>query len=407
MSFCEICRHKNGTEPFVGTKMALIMAIISIKRRHEERRDGSVALYAVFHLNREKIRIPLDLYVKASDWDPAAEKVKGRGSIAKDQNLVIENMRSKINDVLVRARLGGIHLTKELFFSLYKQPTGGQNFIAFAWQRLKSNRRALACNTWRQHKSILKKIEAYAPDLQFIEITPEFLKLYVAHLRQLGNGDATIWKNLTVLRGYILAAVRAGFIMKNPLETFRVKRAAPNIIYLTEDELRLLVTLFHGEELEKQEQDVLRFFLFMTFTSLHIGDARAVTIESIYQNELHYVRKKTRKRVCVPLSGPAQKLIEYYKGNRTHGLLIQGLPTDQNINRRIKVICERVGIYKQISAKAARHTFATLYYKKNRGDLATLSNILGHSSLAMTMIYAHINQENRNQGIHVFDDLTW
>ncbi len=383
------------------------MAIISVKRRHEERRDGSAALYAVFHLNREKIRIPLDLYVKACDWDPVAEKVKGRGTMARDQNLVIENARAKINDVLVRARLGGVHLTKELFFVLYKQPAGGQSFIDFAWQRLKTNRRALACNTWRQHKSILKKIEGYNPQLQFWEITPEFLKLYVAHLRQLGNGDATIWKNLTVLRGYILAAVRAGFIIKNPLEAFRVKRAAPNIIYLTEDELKLLVDLFQHEELEDKDQDVLRFFLFMTFTSLHIGDARAVRIESIYQNELHYVRKKTRKQVSVPLSEPALKLICYYKGNRTHGLLIQGLPTDQNINRRIKVICEQVGICKQVSAKAARHTFATLYYKKNKGDIATLSNILGHSSLAMTMIYAHINQENRDQGIHVFDELSW
>lgn len=383
------------------------MAIISIKRRREERRDGSAALYAVFHINREKIRIPLDLYVKACDWDPVSEKVKGRSPIVRDQNLVIENTRGKINDVLVRARLGGIHLTKELFFSIYRQPNGGQSFIDFAWQRLKLNRRALACNTWRQHKSILKKVEEYDSTLQFIDITPEFLKLYVAHLRQLGNGDATIWKNLTVLRGYILAAVRAGFIIKNPLEAFRVKRASPNIVYLTEDELKLLVDLFQREELEEKEQEVLRFFLFMTFTSLHIGDARSITIESIYQNELHYVRKKTRKQVSVPLSEPAKKLINYYKGCRTHGLLIQGLTTDQDINRKLKIICDKVGIYKQISAKAARHTFATLYYKKNKGDIATLSNILGHSSLSMTMVYAHINQENRDQGIHVFDELTW
>lgn len=387
--------------------MTLIMAIISIKRRSEERRDGSAALFAVFHLNREKIRIPLDLYVKSCDWDPVNEKVKGRGDIVRDQNLIIENTRGKINDVLVRARLGGLHLTKDIFFALYRQPDGGQSFIAFAKQRLKQNRRALACNTWRQHKSILKKLEAYYPELQFFEITPDFLKLYVAHLRQLGNGDATIWKNLTVLRGYILAAHRSGFILKNPFEAFRIKRSAPNIIYLTEDELKSLVDLYRNEELDDQDQDVLRFFLFMAFTSLHIGDAKALTIESVSNKELHYVRKKTRVRVSVPLSEPARKLIAFYKGNRERGLLIQGLTTDQNINRKIKIICARVGICKPISAKAARHTFATLYYKKNKGDLATLSNILGHSSLAMTMIYAHINQENRDQGIHVFDDLTW
>lgn len=379
------------------------MAIISIKRRSEERRDGSAGLYAVFHLNREKVRIPLNLYVTACDWDAEAEKIKGRGFLVHDQNLIIENVRSKINDVLVRARLAGISLNKEMFFTIYKQPNNACSFINFAQHRLKQNRRALACNTWRQHKSILKKIEDYRPELQFLEITPEFLKLYVAYLRRIGNGDATIWKNMTVLRGYILAAVRAGYIINNPFEAFRVKRASPNIVYLTEDELKRLVDLFQGDELDVKEKVVLRFFLFMAFTSLHIGDARAVKIENIYHNELHYVRQKTRMKVSVPLSEPAKKLIYYYKGNRKSGVLIQGLPSDQQINRTLKTLCNRVEISKQISAKAARHTFATLYYKKNKGDLATLSNILGHSSLAMTMVYAHINQENREQGIHVFD----
>lgn len=383
--------------------MTLIMAIISIKRRNEERRDGSAALYAVFHLNREKIRIPMDVRVKACDWDAKAEKVKGRGPDARDQNLIIENLRSKINDVLVRARLSGVTLTKEAFFDLYKQPEGGCSFIEFSQQRLRQNRRALACNTWRQHKSILKKLEEYKQDLQFVEITPEFLKLYVAYLRQVGNGDTTIWKNLAVLRGYILAAVRAGYIIKNPLDAFRIKRATSTIVYLTEDELKRLADLYRSEELDQRDQDVLRFFLFMCFTSLHIGDARNLKIEQIYNNELHYIRQKTRVRVCVPLSKPALSLIDLYKGGRVSGLLIQGLPSDQHINRTLKTICDKVGISKRISAKAARHTFATLYYKKNKGDLATLSNILGHSSLSMTMVYAHINQDNRNQGIRVFD----
>lgn len=383
------------------------MAIISIKKRNEVRRDGSVALYAVFHLNREKIRVPLDVHVRACDWDAQAEKIKGHSAFARDQNLIIENMRSRINDILVRARLSGIKLTKDVFLSMYKQPDGGGNFLDFAQKRLGQNRRALACNTWRQHKSILKKLAEYKPDLQFIEITPEFLKLYVAHLRQMGNGDATIWKNMAVLRGYILAAVRAGYIIKNPLEHFRVKRASSAIVYLTEDELKRLIGLYRNRELERQDQDVLRFFLFMAFTSLHIGDARKLRIEQIQEDELHYIRQKTRVHVCVPLSDPARRIIYLYKGSRTSGTLIQGLPSDQHINRTLKAICDRAGICKRISAKAARHTFATLYYKKNQGDLATLSNILGHSSLAMTMVYAHIGRENRNQGIHVFDELAW
>ena len=63
-----------------------------------------------------------------------------------------------------------------------------------------------------------------------------------------------------------------------------------------------------------------------------------------------------------------------------------------------------MGIDKPVSAKAARHTFATLYYKKNGGDLGTLSRLLGHASVTTTMIYAHIMKDTRVLGVSAFDD---
>lgn len=400
--FCAYCRHN------VGTIIVNKMAIISIKRRSEERRDGYAALYAVFNINREKVRVPIGLTVRADDWDQEAEKVKGRGKEVNDKNLIIENVRARVNDVLVRARLTNVILTRALFWAMYRQPVSqykAGEFISFCWEYMNVNKKANAFNTWKQHKSIITKLESWRPQLQFYEVTPELLRLYVAHLRHIGNGEATIWKNITVIRVYVLAAIRAGYIQKNPFDTFKIKHPKPQIVYLTEEELKELVAMYKRDDLEKHDQDVLRFFLFMCFTSLHISDARALTIEAIFGGELHYSRKKTHAQVSVPLSAPALQLIKYYQGERKKGVLITGLPTDQNINRTLKTICGLAGITKKVSAKTARHTFATLYYKKNQGDIATLSNILGHSSLAMTMIYAHIDKENRSQGIHVFDDL--
>lgn len=107
----------------------------------------------------------------------------------------------------------------------------------------------------------------------------------------------------------------------------------------------------------------------------------------------------------MPLSGPAAKLVEYYKAGRRRGNLFVTLPTDQAFNRVIKRVCQRVDILKPVSAKAARHTFATLYYKKNGGDLGTLSKLLGHTSITTTMIYAHIMKENRVAGVSAFDGM--
>lgn len=383
------------------------MAKITIKRRNEsERADGRAALYAVVNIQREKIRIPLDLAVTSAEWDPVAERVRGRGQDAKDKNLIISNTKAKISDILVRARLTDEILTKNSFLALYRRPGETMNFNEYAVRHIDELRSALQPETIRHHLAALKKLREYAPGLQISEITPDWLRLYAAHLRTKYNNNAgTIRKNMCVIRMHYYAAMRAGKVKFNPFDVYRPPTADPLVVYLTEQELNSLIDLFTSGDLPENEQDVLRFFLFMTFTAMHISDARALQIEQITCGEIHYKRIKTRTRVIMPLSKPAAKLVEYYRAGRGRGNLFRGLPTDQAFNRIIKKVCKRVGIFKPVSAKAARHTFATLYYKKNSGDLGTLSKLLGHTSISTTMIYAHIMKENRVAGVSAFDDM--
>lgn len=383
------------------------MAKITIKRRNEsERVDGRAALYAVVNIERTKIRIPVDIAVTSDEWDPIAERIKGRTQEVKDSNLILSNTKAKISDILVRARLTGETLTKQRFLALYRRPGDTMNFVVYARQHLDELKSALQPETMRHHKAALKKLEDYDSNLVISGITPEWLQGYAAHLRKrYDNCSGTIRKNMCVIRMHYYAAMRAGKVNVNPFEVYKLPSADPVVVYLTEDELNSLSTLYRSKTLPDNEQDVLRFFLFMAFTAMHISDAKALQIEQIFAGEIHYRRMKTRIRVTVPLSKPAEKLVEYYSAGRTRGNLFRNLPTDQAFNRMIKRICRRVGILKAVSAKAARHTFATLYYKKNGGDLGTLSKLLGHTSINTTMIYAHIMKDNRVAGVSVFDDM--
>lgn len=383
------------------------MAKVTIKRRNEsERADGRAALYAVLNIERTKIRLPLDLAVTSAEWDPVTERIRGRGQEVKDKNLIISNAKAKISDILVRARLTGETLTKEGFLALYRRPGETMNFVDYARRHLDELQTALQPQTLRHHKAALKKLEEYNSALQISDITPEWLQVYAAHLRKhYDNNPGTIRKNMCVIRMHYYAAMRAGKVKNNPFMVYKLPAADPAVIYLTEEELNALTSLYNSNTLPDNEQDVLRFFLFMTFTAMHISDAKALQIEQITGGEIHYRRIKTRTRVNMPLSKPAAKLVEYYKGKRGRGNLFRDLPTDQAFNRTIKKICQRVGITKPVSAKAARHTFATLYYKKNSGDLGTLSKLLGHTSVTTTMIYAHIMKDSRVAGVAAFDDM--
>lgn len=381
------------------------MAKVTIKRRNEsERADGRAALYAVLNIERTKIRLPLDIAVTSAEWDPVTERIKGRGQEVKDKNLIISNTKAKISDILVRARLTGETLTKEGFIALYRRPAETMNFVDYARRHLDELKTALQPQTMRHHKAALKKLEDYAANLQISDITPEWLQTYAAHLRKhYDNNPGTIRKNMCVIRMHYYAAMRAGKVKTNPFEVYKLPAADPAVIYLTEEELNSLAALYGSGTLPDNEQEVLRFFLFMAFTGMHISDAKGLQIEQIMGGEIHYRRIKTHTRVNIPLSKPAARLVEHYRAGRGRGNLFRDLPTDQAFNRVIKRVCKRVGVNKPVSAKAARHTFATIYYKLNSGDLGTLSKLLGHTSVNTTMIYAHIMKDNRVAGVSAFD----
>ena len=383
------------------------MRKVSVRRRSShEKKDGTAALYAVFTIKRRKVRIPIGLSVTEAEWDPVKEGVRGHSAKARDKNLIISNVLAKITEILVRFRLTEEPLTPEAFLIHYSKPGETMNFNDFAMEHLREMSGAIAYGTYVHHENVLRKVREYAPGLQLGEITPEWLNTYAVYLRdKLNNNPGTIRKNLSMIRVHYMAAIRAGKVRANPFENFRMPASDPAVVYLTEEELGRLIALYRSGRLVDTEQTALRFFLFMCFTAMHISDARNLQIEQVYGGEIHYTRRKTRVKVDLPMSEPAKKLYEFYRGGRMRGTLITGLPSDQNFNRLIKIVCSRANITKPISAKAARHTFATIYYKRNHGDVGTLAKLLGHVKINTTMIYAHITKDSRVAGVAAFDDL--
>ena len=81
------------------------------------------------------------------------------------------------------------------------------------------------------------------------------------------------------------------------------------------------------------------------------------------------------------------------------------MPAPQTMNDYLKVIAAELEVQDadKLSHKAGRHTFATFYLAKTK-DLASLKEILGHSELRETLIYAHVLDESKQEGIKFFDE---
>lgn len=367
-------------------------------------------LKVCFYLGKEKLMLPCKVSVPAAKFDEKSGLLKGNSKEAKDINLIVSNLKARVNDILVKFRLRNQALTKDIFMREYNNPSDYKTFHDFVKEHMKTYSRRIEMGTFKHHLSCMKKFKAYNELLQFRDLTPDYLTDYLIYMKkELGNTEITAQRNMSTIKIYVTAAYRKGYIEENPFQEFHIKRIKSDVDYLTEEELMQFVQLYYQRTLPEKLQLTLAFFLFMCFTSMHITDARMFCIEQVNNDVLTYYRVKNRnckpEPIKIPMPVPAEKLLEEWAEGREEGRLFRNVQCDQVVNRQLKAIAKELGINKKISAKTGRHTFATIYLRKTK-DLSSLQKLLGHSNIRETMIYAHVMDESKREGMQCFNSFT-
>ena len=374
-------------------------------RQYSENAPGMV--WVSFYVNREKVNFSTNVACDKKNFSEIKQRITAGDKDYKDKNLIIDNIYARVTNVFVKYRLKNKTLTRESFLRAYNRPDDYDTIFDFIkdYQKRISVKTEMA--TLQVHNSVIGKMKDKYPELHFDDITTDWLDDYYSYLRkELKNNENTAYKNMSTIRKYVRAAWKAGYMDENPFEDWSIKRTKSNYTYLTKEELSTLIGVYNDGELELKHHRTLEFFLFLCFSSLHIGDAKKLKLEQFYQDSFTYFRIKNRNSkpepIVVPVSEPLNKLIKNIVGVRQKGIIFERLPADQTMNGYLKEIAKNAGINKPISHKTGRHTFATIYLKETK-DLASLKDILGHSELRETLIYAHVLDETKQEGIKVFN----
>ena len=377
----------------------------NVKFQYREYAGNSGYIWVCFYVNREKVHFSTKVEVKGAAWSDKQQAVTAKDPYHKDKNLIIESIRARINNVLVKYRLKDRKLTRETFLRAYRRPSDFDTFVDFARYHQDKISAREAESTRKTEDVVLTKLQECYPDMAIDELDEDKLDGFFSYLmRDLGNNRNTAMKNMTILKKFARAAWRAGYMEEDPFRDWKIQKTTPSITYLDEEELKQLMQIYESGSLSLVKHQSLEVFLFLAFSSLHIGDALVLQLEQIGERSFTYYRKKLETRnphpILVPVCEPLRRILQNIVGVRRKGKVLLGYPSEQTMNEKLKLIMADAGISKKVTLKVARHTFATIFLRKTR-DLAALKEIMGHSEFRETLVYAHVMEESKMEGVDI------
>lgn len=201
-------------------------------------------------------------------------------------------------------------------------------------------------------------------------------------------------------------AVRDGVIKCNPYHLLsrdeRIKKPSDRRDFLTREELHRLM------EVKTQSTTTKMAFIFCCFTGLRYSDLKQLKWGNIEKSPSGMVirieaMKKTEKPVTVPLGTNAMAWLPE-RGDKTQDDLVFDIGTCGGCNAALKTMAKRAGISKRVSFHTSRHSFATLTLAATN-DIATVSQLLGHTSVATTQIYAEVLMDDKVAAVNKLHEI--
>lgn len=234
-------------------------------------------------------------------------------------------------------------------------------------------------------------------NLLFKDINENFwieFKRYLIEKRN--HHQHTIHTVLMILKAILNRAVREKIISENPLRYVKEKRPKPNRTYLTFEELKTLKETPCGNE------EVKKAFFFSCYTGLRISDVRRLVKGNISNNIISIQMKKTNEYINIPLNAAIHFMPDLSELKKDDHLF--NLPHASAVSAVMKQWRASAKIEKKIVFHSSRHTFATMILTYG-GTLEQAKELLGHSDIRDTQIYAKLIDEKAKEAVERLPEL--
>ena len=259
---------------------------------------------------------------------------------------------------------------------------------------------------WNVHKHVAEfvKVKYKLSDIPFTALDRSFIDKFDLHLRvNCGLATGTILLITTRLNTIIKQAIAEGIITSDPFMGYVAERPEREQKYLTQQELKALMTT----PLTCSKHYLIRdLFLFSCFTGIPYCDMCNLTDEDLEVTDgelwIKTSRKKTGIEYELPLLEIPLQILERYRGIADNGRLLP-MYSNPELNKELKLVAHACGINRRVTFHQGRHTYASEITLSQGVPIETVSRMLGHGRIKTTQIYAKITDDKIDEDMKALD----
>lgn len=236
------------------------------------------------------------------------------------------------------------------------------------------------------------------------QITRDTVISYESDLITRGYAPSSVERHISVLKGFHKFLIRENYTKHNPTDSVRlpkVPETLPDVLDIEQMDT-LLSQPFESNARGQRDKAMLEV---LYGCGLRVSELAGLDLGDLFLEEGYLrVRGKGGKERISPISGVAADVLHSYVEHTRPELLKSyakptsavflnargGRLTRQSIHSLVAKAGLCLGI-ENLHPHTLRHSFAT-HMLEGGADLRVIQEILGHSSIATTQIYTHVNR---------------
>jgi integrase/recombinase XerD len=261
--------------------------------------------------------------------------------------------------------------------------------------------KGLAQNTLEAYRRDLSKFHAQNKSTSLQSVSLQTLRDYLDYLRQAGQSNRSIARQVTTLRTFFSYLANEGILSANPAELLSSPKVGSSLPkYLNHEAIGKLTESPRDNSMTGVRDRAMLDLLYAT--GLRVSELIRLRVADLddLAGVLRVVGKGNKQRL-IPVGRQALGSVDRYlrdlrprllKGRTSPFLFIsaRGAPlTRQGFWKLLRGLARNAGIFHSLSPHVLRHTFAT-HLLEGGADLRSVQTMLGHSDIGTTQIYTHV-----------------